>query len=136
MGVLADFGGTLVSGTALSIAAALLAGEPATPGGELAAAQAVLESDLWAVSTMIAGSACTVLGGYVAARVAGRAEYAFGVTTGLAVLIIGEVLSAGTDASPPLAMRLVGWVITLPLAMLGAHLRMLQKERTTGKRRP
>ena len=130
-GVLADFGGTLVTGTALSILAALVAGTAVEPGGELAAAQAVLDSDLWMAGTMLAGSACTVFGGYVAARVADRDEYAFGVTTGIAVLVIGELLSVGADTGTPLAMRLIGWVITLPLALLGARIRVRQKERKT-----
>ncbi len=128
-GVLADFGGTLVTGTVLSIVAALIAGSAVEPGGELAAAQAVLESDLWLAGTMLAGSACTVLGGYVAARVADRDEYAYGVTTGIAVLVMGELLSVGADSGTPFLMRLIGWVVTLPLALLGARLRVRQKER-------
>jgi hypothetical protein len=127
LGVLADFAGTLAGSLVLTFVAALSLGAPGQ-GDEVAAVRELLESGLWNTIGFGVGSLATVLGGYVAARAAGRDHYAFAAVTGLAVLLIGEMLSPGGEAGASLLMRVLGWVITIPLALVGAHLRVRQTE--------
>jgi hypothetical protein len=73
------------------------------------------------------GLACTALGGYVAARFANHAEYANAFAVGVASLVFGEVMLLVQPQDYPVWLRLLGDVLVIPAALVGGHLRMLQK---------
>ncbi|MCC7547415.1 MAG: YrzE family protein [Burkholderiales bacterium] len=83
----------------------------------------LLASDAYILLALAVGLASTVLGGYVAARVAGEREYLHGLLTGIAVLVFGEIMLAQSPATYPLGYRVIGVLLTVPAALYGAHLR-------------
>jgi hypothetical protein len=68
------------------------------------------------------GLGCTVLGGYVTARTAQRREYYHALLTGIVVLVLGEIMVSGSDGAMSLAMRVIGDILVIPAALLGAYL--------------
>jgi hypothetical protein len=81
----------------------------------------------WLVIGLMAGLACTALGGYVAARFANQSEYANAFAVGIASLVFGEAVLIVFGGDLPLWLRLAGDLAVVPAAVLGGHLRMLQK---------
>ncbi len=81
----------------------------------------------WLTVGMLGGLACTVLGGYVAARFANHSEYANAFAVGVASLVFGELVIIAFSQELPLWLRLVGDLAVVPAALLGGHLRVLQK---------
>jgi hypothetical protein len=82
----------------------------------------LVESDLSMVLGLALGLACTVLGGYVTARVAQRREYYHALLTGIVVLVLGEIMMSGSGGSASLALRVIGDILAIPAALLGAYL--------------
>jgi hypothetical protein len=76
---------------------------------------------------MVGGLGCTALGGYVAARFANHSEYANAFAVGVASLVFGEAVLIAFSAGLPLWLRLAGDLAVVPAALVGGHLRMLQK---------
>ena len=72
----------------------------------------------------------TVLGGFVAARTANHREYWHAFLTGLAVLILGEIMIGFSADTYPLSYRLIGDLLTLPAALLGGHIRLSTRARS------
>ena len=126
LGVSADLGGTFVLSVLLSIVAGLWLGELASDEGTV---RTLMESGAWTALGFAAGSACTVLGAYVAARVANRDEYGFALVSSLIALALGELVGSGSDDMSSFMLRVAGWLLTAPLALLGARIRVIQKER-------
>jgi hypothetical protein len=79
-------------------------------------------SDLMRMLMLAVGLSCTVLGGYVTAQVAKRREYHHALLTGIVVLVIGEIMLSGSPEGTSLAMRIIGDVLAIPAALLGAWL--------------
>jgi ABC-type uncharacterized transport system permease subunit len=73
------------------------------------------------------GLACTAFGGYIAARFANHSEYANAFAVGVASLVFGEAVLIGFAQELPLWLRLAGDLLVVPAALVGGHLRMLQK---------
>jgi hypothetical protein len=125
LGLFVDIGGTMV----FSIVAATVASIFLVQGGvgpeDLG--RALAESTVFQIVGLAGGLTCTVLGGYIAARLANRGEYATAFAVGLASLVFGEAMMLFSEQSTALWMRLAGDLLVIPAAVLGGHLRMLQK---------
>jgi hypothetical protein len=125
LGFIVDVGGTMVfSLVAATVASILLVSGGTTPEGLAAALE---ESGTFKLASLAGGLACTVLGGYVAARFANRGEYATAFAVGVASLVFGEAMMLFTTETATWWMRLAGDLLVIPAAVLGGHLRVLQK---------
>ncbi|MGH8680755.1 MAG: hypothetical protein ACREVS_23140 [Burkholderiales bacterium] len=120
-----DILATMVVSTLLSV----VAGVSLAAGGSSPEETAALldRSAGWLLVGMLGGLGCTVLGGYVAARFANHSEYANAFAVGVASLVFGEAVLIAFSQDLPLWLRLAGDLAVVPAALLGGHLRMLQK---------
>ncbi len=126
LGLAVDVVGTIVAGSVIAIGWGIALGA----GG--ASPEAIdrffRESSAFQWVGLATGLAFTGLGAYVAARIANRSEYRFALMLGLCSLAFGElVLSHMGGGDYPEWARLVGNVLTLPVAFAGGHLRVLEK---------
>jgi len=128
VGLAVDIGGTIVAGTVLAIAWGIMLGSSGASGEEIN--RFFRESSTFMWVNLLVGLGFTGLGAYVAARIANRAEYRFALMLGLCSLAIGELmLRLMTSGDYPEWARLVSNLLILPVAFLGGHLRVLEKER-------
>jgi hypothetical protein len=125
LGFAVDIVATTVVSTLLSVIAG--AGPAAGDGAPGGAMPVTGNSAGWLVIGLAAGLACTALGGYVAARFANQSEYANAFAVGVASLVFGEAVLIAFGGDLPLWLRLAGDLAVVPAAVLGGHLRMLQK---------
>ena len=125
LGLLVDVGGTMV----FSVVAATVASIFLVQGGVGAddLGRALGESTTFQLVSLAGGLACTVLGGYAAARFANRGEYATAFAVGLASLVFGEAMMLFSAQTSAPWLRLAGDALVIPAAVLGGHLRMMQK---------
>ncbi len=120
-----DVAATMVFSTLLSVIAGVsLAAGGASPE-EIAGL--VDRSAGWVFIGLVGGLCCTALGGYVAARHANHSEYANAFAVGVASLVFGEAVLIALAQDTPLWLRLAGDLAVVPAALVGGHLRMLQK---------
>jgi hypothetical protein len=123
------FGVDIVATMVVSTVLTVVAGVSLAPGGtspeEIAAL--VDRSALWQLVGLLGGLCCTALGGYVAARFANHSEYANAFAVGVASLVFGEAVLIAFSQELPLWLRLTGDLAVVPAALVGGHLRMLQK---------
>ncbi len=125
LGFFADIGTTMVFGIVLAIVggAGLAAG-----GASPEVIDAIVERSAgFQLFGLAGGLCCTALGGYVAGRFANHAEYANAFAVGVASLVFGEVMLLVQPQDYPVWLRLLGDVLVVPAALVGGHLRMLQK---------
>jgi len=119
--VLADIAGTFLAGIVLLVVlGSVLVSRGASPE-ELD--RALMQSDAYLMLAGVVGLGFTVLGGYVAARVANQREYYHGLLTGVVVLAFGELMTNLSPEGYPLAYRIIGDLLAIPAALFGAHLR-------------
>jgi hypothetical protein len=125
LGFIVDIGGTMVfSVVTVTVASLLLVSGGTGPEG---LGEALAQSATFQLVGLAGGLACTGLGGYVAARFANRGEYATAFAVGLASLVFGEAMVVFAGQTTPLWLRLAGDALVIPAALLGGHLRALQK---------
>ena len=118
-GVLADVCATFLGGIALfAVMGSFLVSQGASPE-DLDASLA--GSDLTQLLGVTLGLCCTVLGGYVTGRVARQREYYHALLTGIVVLLIGEIMVSTSPDGTPLATRIIGDILVIPAALLGAY---------------
>jgi len=120
-----DIFATMVVSTLLSVIAGVSLAAGGTSPEEIASL--VDRSAGWLLLGMVGGLGCTALGGYVAARFANHSEYANAFAVGVASLVFGEAVLIAFSQELPLWLRLAGDLAVVPAALLGGHLRMLQK---------
>lgn len=125
LGFGADIAATMVVSTLVSI----VAGVSLAAGGSAPdeAAALVDRSAAWLLVGLLGGLCCTALGGYVAARFANHSEYANAFAVGVASLVFGEAVLIVFSQDLSLWLRLAGDLAVVPAALLGGHLRVLQK---------
>ena len=82
------------------------------------ALSAMTLSDGYLICTLISGTLTTILGGYLAARIAKIYPYFNAAAFGVVAIAIGCILS--NDA--PLWFDIIGYLSTLPAAIYGGHL--------------
>jgi ABC-type glycerol-3-phosphate transport system permease component len=125
LGFLVDIGGTMVFSVVAATVASILLVQGGLGPEDLG--RALAESTLFQAVGLAGGLTCTMLGGYVAARFANRGEYATAFAVGLASLVFGEAMMLFSAQATTLWLRLAGDLLVIPAALLGGHLRMLQK---------
>lgn len=114
-GVLTDVGGTVVVGGLIGLAVGIVL---ATSGVSIDDVQG-LQFSLWALApAFVIGITFTILGGFVAGRVAKTRQVFHGGVTGVVSTLIGLPFSF----SWPVAYAVLSFVCTPPAAMLGGHL--------------
>ena len=82
------------------------------------AAAAMAQQPGYLTAALILGTASTVLGGYLAARLARTVPY----FNALAFGVLGAVLGLLTSSELPTWFRVVGLGLTVPAALVGAYL--------------
>ena len=92
--------------------------ENTTPEQTRATVEAMNQSSGFLLSALAYGTITTILGGYLAARLAKRLPYFNAGALGLASVAVGILLSG----SSPLWFDMVGFFVTLPAALFGGHL--------------
>jgi len=128
LGLGVDIGGTVVAGTVLAIAWGIMLASGGANGEEIN--RYFRESSTFMWVNLCVGLGFTGLGAYVAARIANRAEYRFALMLGLCSLATGELmLRLLASGEYPEWARLVSNLLILPVAFLGGHVRVLEKER-------
>ncbi len=128
LGFLVDIGATMILGVLLAIVggASLAAG-----GASPEAIDAMVERSAgFQLLGLAGGLVCTAIGGYVAARFANHSEYANAFAVGVASLVFGELMLLVQPQDYPLWLRLLGDALVIPAALVGGHVRMLQKRAT------
>ena len=127
LGVTTDLFGTTVAGMVLVV---LFSGMLVAQGrGPEEIGPLLLQSNEYLFLSLAMGLSFTALGGYVAARVANRQEYKHALIVGVIVLVIGEVMVSSDPTGMPLSIRIIGDLLVIPAALLGAHLRLTAKQR-------
>lgn len=120
MGVATDLLGTTLAGIVLVVffSGMLVAQghQPEQIGSRL------MESSAYQIVSLMVGLAFTVLGGYVAARVANHREYWHALIVGAIVLVIGEVVISSDPTGMKLSLRIIGDLMVIPAALMGGHL--------------
>ena len=125
IGFFVDIGATMLFGIAVAIVGG--AGMAAT-GTSVDAIESLIDRSAgFQLVGLAGGLTCTALGGYVAARFANHAEYANAFAVGVASLVFGEVTLLIQPQDYPVWLRLLGDVLVIPAALVGGHLRILQK---------
>jgi hypothetical protein len=81
------------------------------------AAAAMVQQPGYLTAALILGTASTVLGGYLAARLARTVPY----FNALAFGVLGAVLGLLTSSELPTWFRVVGLGVTVPAALVGAY---------------
>jgi hypothetical protein len=119
LATLAVIGVDILSGLVLASVFAGPGLDAAATDAELKAVAAELAKDSgYLISALILGTASTVLGGYLAARIARTLPYYNALAFGL----LGVLLGLFTSGDFPLWFRVVGLGLTAPAALLGGHI--------------
>lgn len=130
-GVTTDLFGTTIAGMVLLVLfSSMLVAQGRAPE-EIS--RILLQSNQYLFVSLAIGLSFTVLGGYVAARVANHLEYRHGLIVGVIVLIIGEIMVSGDPTGIPLSIRVIGDLLVVPAALLGAHLHRAAKLRVRAR---
>jgi len=124
-GVTTDLVGTTIAGMVLLVLFSTMLVAQGRAPEEIS--RLLLQSNQYLFVSLAVGLSFTALGGYVAARVANRLEYRHGLFVGVIVLIIGEIMVSGDPTGMPLSIRIIGDLLVVPAALLGAHLRRTAK---------
>ncbi len=131
VGLAVDIGGTFAAGILLSVlvgVAMSVADGTMEESAELFAGSGLLKAAMMAI-----GGGCTVLGGYVAARIANRTELNVALMFGLCSLAAGELLSRWMDNGVDGLEHAVFLVVTIPAALFGGWL-CKRRKRLAGTR--
>ncbi|HYL19025.1 MAG TPA: hypothetical protein VEV20_10095 [Burkholderiales bacterium] len=120
VGAATDIAASTMTGIALVVIAALLTG-PGEGGAEESVAR-LSESWTFLMISMILGGACTVLGGYIAGRIARHSFLKHAFAAGALSLVIGIALFRGDDGPYAGLLAFLGYGLHLPLALLGGWL--------------
>jgi CBS domain containing-hemolysin-like protein len=81
------------------------------------AVEAMTRDPAYLRAALILGTASTVVGGWLVARIARRIPYFNALAYGLLSVVLSVLLSGDL----PLWVRVVGTILTLPAALLGAY---------------
>jgi hypothetical protein len=120
VGAATDLVGSALAGVVLLVVFSLLtaSGE----GGAEAALERLRLSWPFLLISMVAGGACTVLGGYVAGRIARHSFLKHALVAGGLSLALGMLLFGSDDGPYSGIVAIFGYGLHLPLALLGGWL--------------
>ena len=113
---------------AILLATLAVFGDQAANGSEeqvRAAVEALSRNPAYLRTALVLGTASTVVGGFLVARIARRIPY----FNALAYGVLGAVLSTLTTGDLPMWFRVVGIGLTVPAALLGAYFAKRQATR-------
>ena len=116
-GAAADLGGSTIAGIVLVILFSITAG-PSQGSAEDVLGQ-LARSWPFLMTSMIVGGAFTVLGGYVAARLARHSVLKHALAAGALSLVLGILFFGGDDGPYSGLVAIVGYGLHLPLALFG-----------------
>ena len=118
IGAAADLGASTLTGIVLVVLMSLR-----SQSGSMQEMMARLNLD-WSflMTSMLLGGACTVLGGYVAGRIARHSFLTHALAAGLLSLIAGLMLFPPDDGPYAGIVALLGYGLHLPLAALGGRI--------------
>lgn len=128
IGFAVDVIGTSVFATLALVVIGVFFGARGMPPEELEAYLA--RSGLYQAFALALGAAFTALGGYVAARIANHAEYRHALYVGIASLVFGELVVHLAGGELEFWLRIAEFIVVLPAALFGGHMRVLQKTST------
>lgn len=122
---LAVFGVDIVTGSVLSA----LFGGPTFGSGMSddqirRALQVLMQDTRYLTLALFFGTASTILGGYLAARLARAVPY----FNALAFGVLGLTVSMLTSGELPAWCKIIGFGLTLPAALLGGHIAKLRMQ--------
>ena len=116
-GSLADILGTSLSGLILCFIYGVIKISQGVSAENLSKLD-VQHDFLLQVSSLIIGSVCTLLGGYIAGRMAKQSEVLHGGIVGILSLVFASFFIFQN----PLWFNIIGFIVTIPLAMAGGHI--------------
>jgi hypothetical protein len=90
-----------------------------------AALQVLFQDSRYLTLALILGTATTVLGGYLAARLARAVPYFNALAFGVFGLTVSSLF---TPADLPIWFKIIGFGLTLPAALLGGHVAKLSMQ--------
>lgn len=126
--------GTFLAGIALSIVYGVYLVASGTPGEEVASAIAGERySTFWWLGFLV-GSGCSVLGGYVCARIAKRSEYRLGSFLAVLSILLGVVMQL-LQESHSMDEAALGAIVTWGSVIAGSHLGVLRNRRAAARDR-
>jgi len=126
LATLAVLGIDIVSGMVLTQMFGGPSFDPGLPREEIQRAYQVLMQDVrYLTLGLLFGTATTVLGGYLAARLARNMPY----YNALAFGVLGILISMIGAGSLPTWVKVIGLGLSLPAAVLGGHIAKLRKSR-------
>ena len=120
VGLAVDIGGTFAASFMMSLLVGIAVGMAG--GGVSETAALFAEPGLLKTAMIVIGAGFTVLGGYVAARIANRTELNVALIFGLCSLAAGELLSRWMDNENSALEHAVFLVVTIPAALFGGWL--------------
>lgn len=108
----------VVGGVALVVSFGLQVTSQMTPEETQAAIEAITRTDGFIFASLLWGTATTVFGGFVAARVARSHPY----FNALAVGVLGIVLGLLMGGEAPLWFDALAFLVSVPAAVVGGHI--------------
>jgi hypothetical protein len=127
LGVLTDTGGNTIAGIVLMVIFASSRITPDMSEQEINdAILALAQGGGFLLASLIVGLGFTILGGYVAARVAKKGIYQNSATVGAIDMLLGILFTSASARWFDIA----GFLIVIPAALLGGHLARKQVNRT------
>jgi hypothetical protein len=126
-GLAADVAGTFVGSVVITLVLGLMLASQGIPPEEMD--DRLAGSGGFQVFSLAFGLAFTVLGGYVAARVANHRELWHGMVLGIASLVFGELYIALLGVDIALWQRIASWILMIPAGIWGASLYRSRKRR-------
>lgn len=122
LGLLVDVGGTLVAALVLFTLNALLAGGVGAVRGVTPDLERLPESPWFLAQTVVVGTGFSLLGGYVAGRLAPGAERLNGAVFAVLTTSLGLLLPEGEGPKTPGWLTTLSVALCLAAALLGAEL--------------
>lgn len=128
IGGIVDVGSTMLLGLSTAIYAAFVVNFAKTPKNQIhSAVSAVMHRPMIFLIGILIGSACSVLGGYVAARLGKHDELLNGSLSSCLCIGSGIWAIATHQASGPIWQLTLGLVASPILGLLGGYLRLRQE---------
>ena len=143
-GVIVDLGGTnIVSGIYAAILAFGMAAQLAQENLSSAEIQSRLMSELntanigMSIPMIVFGILLSILGGYVAGKIARQNEIVYGLATGIGVLLVSVTLSfamgLAEQSQSPIRQLAISLAVNIGSTTLGGYLAFLQRKRKEKK---
>ncbi|MFQ5683956.1 MAG: YrzE family protein [Candidatus Binatia bacterium] len=137
IGVIVDYLSTAVSGTVYVILFSMKEGLKNGNSSE-ETIQRILTSPESLLILGLIGVFCTVLGGYIAGRVAKELEVKHGTLVGVGSLVLTtlEGIISGQSTPYPQWYGIMGYLVTIPAGALGGYIAQRQRELRAAHRLP